>query len=155
MNFFKEFKEFALKGSVLDMAIGIVIGGAFQKIITSLVEDIIMPFTALFTGNVDYSDWVIHVSTAEIRIGAFITALISFLILALSVFLALKVIMRLNKRLEEVNKKVSKKIIKNKDGKEEEVDVEPLTKECPYCLSEISFKATRCPHCTSELKEEK
>ena len=156
MKFFKEFKEFALKGSVLDMAIGIVIGGAFQSIISSLVEDIIMPFTALFTGDVDYSDWVIHVSTAEIRIGSFITALISFLILALSVFLALKVVMRLNKRIEKVGEKVKKKV-KNAKGEEEEVevDVEPLTKECPYCLSEISYKATRCPHCTSELKEKK
>lgn len=150
MKFFKEFKEFALKGSVLDMAIGIVIGGAFQSIITSLVEDIIMPFTALFTGSVDYSDWVIHVSTAEIRIGAFITALISFLILALSVFLALKAVMRLN----NVGAKVGKKVKKGKKGEEEAV-VEPTTKTCPFCQSEISYKATRCPHCTSELKEEK
>lgn len=155
MKFFKEFKEFALKGSVIDMAIGIVIGGAFQSIISSLVEDIIMPFTALFTGSVDYSDWVIHVSTAEIRIGSFITALISFLILALSVFLALKVVMRLNKRLDKVSSKVKKKVKKGKKDEEEEVEVEPTTKECPYCLSEISYKATRCPHCTSELKEEK
>ena len=153
MGFFKEFKEFALKGSVMDMAIGIVIGGAFQSIITSLVQDIIMPFTALFTGSVDYSDWVIHVSTAEIRIGAFITALISFLILALSVFIALKIINRLNKSLDKVGAKVKKKVKKGKNG-EEEVEVEPTTKECPYCLSEISYKATRCPHCTSELKEE-
>ena len=99
MKFLKEFKEFALKGNVLDMAIGLVIGGAFQAIITSLVQDIIMPFTALFTGNVDYADWVIKVSNAEIRIGSFITALINFIILALSVFLALKVVMGINKRI--------------------------------------------------------
>ena len=150
MKFFKEFKEFALKGSVLDMAIGIVIGGAFQSIISSLVEDIIMPFTALFTGSVDYSNWVIHVSTAEIRIGSFITALISFLILALSVFLALKAVMKLN----NVTAKVGKKVKKGKKGEEEEV-VEPTTKVCPFCQSEISYKATKCPHCTSDLKEEK
>ena len=157
MKFFKEFKEFALKGNVLDMAIGLVIGGAFQSIITSLVEDIIMPFTALFTGSVDYADWVIKVSTAEIRIGSFITALINFLILALSVFLALKVVMGINKRLEQVNKevagKVTKKIKKNGKKVEEEVVVEPETKVCPYCLSEVKYKATKCPHCTSNLED--
>jgi len=153
MSFLKEFKEFALKGSVLDMAIGLVIGGAFQSIITSLVEDIIMPFTALFTGSVDYSDWVIKISTAEIKIGSFITALISFLILALSVFLALKVIMGINKRLDAMGQKVTKKIIKNDKGEDEEVEVEPETKTCPYCLSEVPYKATRCPHCTSELEK--
>ena len=92
MKFIKEFKDFAMKGNVMDMAVGLVIGGAFQSIIKSLVEDIIMPFTALFTGSVDYTDWVIEVSTAQIRIGSFITALINFLILALSIFLALKVV---------------------------------------------------------------
>ena len=157
MKFFKEFKEFALKGNVLDMAIGLVIGGAFQSIITSLVEDIIMPFTALFTGSVDYADWVIKVSTAEIRIGSFITALINFLILALSVFLALKVVMGINKRLDQVNKevagKVTKKIKKNGKKVEEEVVVEPETKVCPYCLSEVKYKATKCPHCTSNLED--
>lgn len=157
MKFFKEFKEFALKGNVLDMAIGLVIGGAFQTIITSLVEDIIMPFTALFTGSVDYADWVIKVSTAEIRIGSFITALINFIILALSVFLALKVVMGLNKRLDKMNKdaigKVTKKFVKNDKGEEEEVEVEPETKVCPYCLTEVKYKATRCPHCTSVLEE--
>lgn len=153
MSLLKEFKEFALKGSVLDMAIGIVIGGAFQSIITSLVEDIIMPFTALFTGSVDYSDWVIQVSTAEIRVGSFITALISFLILALSVFLALKAVMGINKKLDEMGQKVTKKIIKNDKGEDEEVEVEPETKTCPYCLSEVPYKATRCPHCTSELEK--
>ena len=157
MKFFKEFKEFALKGSVLDMAIGIVIGGAFQSIITSLVQDIIMPFTALFTGSVDYSDWIIKISTAEIKIGSFITALISFLILALSVFLALKAVMALSKRVEKMNKemagKITKKLKINENGEEEEIEVEPETKICPHCLTEIKYKATRCPHCTSELEK--
>ena len=158
MKFFKEFKEFALKGSVLDMAIGIVIGGAFQSIITSLVQDIIMPFTALFTGSVDYSDWVINISTAEIKIGSFITALISFLILALSVFLALKAIVTINKKLEQMNKEMSEKLgqklgIKKEEDNEEEK--EPETKICPYCLTEIKYKAKRCPHCTSELEDVK
>lgn len=112
MSFIQEFKEFALKGNILDMAIGIVIGGAFQKIITSLVEDIIMPFTALFTGSVDYSDWVIKISTAEIKIGSFLTSLISFFILALSVFLALKAVIAINKKVEKMNKNVTDKIAK-------------------------------------------
>lgn len=155
MKFFKEFKEFAMKGNVIDMAVGLVIGGAFQSIIKSLVEDIIMPFTALFTGNVDYTDWIINVSTAQIRIGSFITALINFLIIALSIFLALKVVMGINKRIEMMNKEVEGKIIqkfrkgKKNEKKEEE---EPETKVCPYCLSEVKFKATKCPHCTSELE---
>ena len=155
MKFFKEFKEFAMKGNVIDMAVGLVIGGAFQSIIKSLVEDIIMPFTALFTGNVDYTDWVINVSTAQIRIGSFITALINFLIIALSIFLALKVVMGINKRLEMMNKevegKISKKFRKGKKNEKKE-DEEPETKVCPYCLSEVKFKATKCPHCTSELE---
>lgn len=155
MKFFKEFKEFAMKGNVIDMAVGLVIGGAFQSIIKSLVEDIIMPFTALFTGNVDYTDWVINVSTAQIRIGSFITALINFLIIALSIFLALKVVMGINKRIEMMNKevegKISKKFRKGKKNKKKEEE-EPETKVCPYCLSEVKFKATKCPYCTSELE---
>lgn len=154
MKFIKEFKDFAMKGNVMDMAVGLVIGGAFQSIIKSLVEDIIMPFTALFTGSVDYTDWVIEVSTAQIRIGSFITALINFLILALSIFLALKVVNGINNRLERMNKEVEGKLAKRlkKGKKKEEVVVEPETKTCPYCLSEVKYKATRCPHCTSELK---
>ena len=154
MKFVKEFKEFAMKGNVMDMAVGLVIGGAFQSIIKSLVEDIIMPFTALFTGSVDYTDWVIEVSTAQIRIGSFITALINFLILALSIFLALKVVNGINNRLEKMNKEVEGKLAKKlkKGKKKEEVVVEPETKTCPYCLSEVKYKATRCPHCTSELE---
>lgn len=154
MKFVKEFKEFAMKGNVMDMAVGLVIGGAFQTIIKSLVEDIIMPFTALFTGSVDYTDWVIEVSTAQIRIGSFITALINFLILALSIFLALKVVNGINNRLEKMNKEVEGKLAKKlkKGKKKEEVVVEPETKTCPYCLSEVKYKATRCPHCTSELE---
>ena len=154
MKFIKEFKDFAMKGNVMDMAVGLVIGGAFQSIIKSLVEDIIMPFTTLFTVSVDYTDWVIEVSTVQIRIGSFITALINFLILALSIFLALKVVNGINNRLERMNKEVEGKLAKKlKKGKKKEDDVvEPETKTCPYCLSEVKYKATRCPHCTSELK---
>ena len=141
MKFIKEFKDFAMKGNVMDMAVGLVIGGAFQSIIKSLVEDIIMPFTALFTGSVDYTDWVIEVSTAQIRIGSFITALINFLILALSIFLALKVVNEINDRLEKMNKEVEVKLAKKlkKGKKKEEVVVEPETKTCPYCLSEVKY----------------
>ena len=154
MQIIKEFKDFAMKGNVMDMAVGLVIGGAFQSIIKSLVEDIIMPFTTLFTGSVDYTDWVIEVSTVQIRIGSFITALINFLILALSIFLALKVVNGINNRLERMNKEVEGKLAKKlkKGKKKEDVVVEPETKTCPYCLSEVKYKATRCPHCTSELK---
>lgn len=154
MKFIKEFKDFAMKGNVMDMAVGLVIGGAFQSIIKSLVEDIIMPFTTLFTGSVDYTDWVIEVSTVQIRIGSFITALINFLILALSIFLALKVVNGINNRLERMNKEVEGKLAKKlkKGKKKEDVVVEPETKTCLYCLSEVKYKATRCPHCTSELK---
>ena len=112
MKVLKEFKEFAMKGNILDMAIGLVIGGAFQSIIKSLVEDVIMPFTALFTGNVDYTNWVINVSTAQIKIGSFITALINFLIIALSIFIALKVVVSINRRFEEMNKEVTGKLNK-------------------------------------------
>lgn len=154
MKLIKEFKEFAMKGNVMDMAVGLVIGGAFQSIIKSLVEDIIMPFTALFTGSVDYTNWVIQISSAQIRIGSFVTALINFLILALSIFLALKVVNEINNKLEKMNKEVENKIVnKLRKGKKEEVVVtEPETKTCPYCLSEVKYKATRCPHCTSELE---
>lgn len=154
MKLIKEFKEFAMKGNVMDMAVGLVIGGAFQSIIKSLVEDIIMPFTALFTGSVDYTNWVIQISSAQIRIGSFVTALINFLILALSIFLTLKVINEINNKLEKMNKEVENKIVnKLRKGKKEEVVVtEPETKTCPYCLSEVKYKATRCPHCTSELE---
>ena len=91
MAFFKEFKEFAMKGNVIDLAVGVVIGGAFQGIVNSLVKDIIMPLTAIFTGNVDYSTWVISLAggNVQIGIGSFLNAVINFLIIALSIFIAL------------------------------------------------------------------
>lgn len=156
MKFFKEFKDFAIKGNVMDMAIGLVIGSAFQSIIKSLVEDVIMPFTALFTGNVDYTNWVIQISNVQIKIGSFITAIINFLIIALSIFIALKCIIKINKHLEKVNKEVEERIakrIKKKKGDEDVNDIaEPTTKVCPYCLSEIKYKAIKCPNCTSDLE---
>lgn len=154
MKFVKEFKEFAMKGNVMDMAIGLVIGSAFQSIIKSLVEDVIMPFTALFTGNVDYTSWVIQISNVQIRIGSFVTAIINFLIIALSIFLALKCIVKINKHLEKMNKEVEERLVRKIiKKKEDDVPEEPLTKVCPYCLSEIKYKAIKCPNCTSDLKE--
>ncbi len=162
MSFLKEFKEFALKGNAMDLAVGVVIGGAFQSIVNSLVNDIIMPFTAIFTGNIHYSEWTIKVAggAAEIGIGSFINALVNFLIIALSIFFALKYINKINKKLEELNKEAFSKIKKkakkgNKENEEiaEEVEVEPTTKFCPYCLSEIPYKAIKCSHCASDLQD--
>ena len=163
MSFFKEFKEFALKGNAIDLAVGVVIGGAFQAIVNSLVNDIIMPFTAIFTGNIDYSQWKIVIAggAAEIGIGSFINALINFFIIALSIFFAIKYVKKLEHFNLEAVEKIAKKAKKGKKGKVkeevkevevvEEAAVEPTVKTCPYCLSEIPYKATRCAHCTSEL----
>lgn len=153
----KEFKEFAMKGNIMDMAIGVIIGGAFQKIVTSLVNDIIMPAIAVFTGKVDFSDLVITVGNSSIKYGAFITTIVDFLIIAFSIFIAIRSITKLNDRTKENMEKMAKKnnFFKNKK-KKEEPKPEPTTKVCKYCLSEINIKASRCPHCTSDLvdKEE-
>lgn len=151
----KEFKEFALKGNIMDMAIGVIIGGAFQKIVTSLVNDIIMPAISIFTGKVDFSDLVVTVGNSSIKYGSFITTIVDFLIIAFSIFIAIRTINKLNDRAKQDLDKMSKKskFFKGKKKKEEPIP-EPTTKVCPYCLSEINIKATRCPHCTSELKIE-
>ena len=153
----KEFKEFATRGNIIDLAVGVVIGGAFQKIITSLVEDIIMPCVSILTGKVDFSDMILEVGDASIRYGNFITAIVNFLIIAFSIFLAVKYINKLNKKMEDIkfgkiDSIVSK--INKKDNKNEEPVPEPTVKICPYCYSEINYKASKCPNCTSELKEE-
>lgn len=161
----KEFKEFATRGNIMDMAIGVIIGGAFQKIVTSLVNDIIMPTVAIFTGKVDFSDLIFTVGNASIKYGAFITAIIDFLIIAFSIFIAIKTANTINKRMEKIAKgeldklnKKTKKLLKNKKGKQESEELEvieetPETKTCPYCFSEINYNATKCPHCTSDLVE--
>ena len=151
---FKEFKEFALKGNVMDLAIGVVIGGAFQKIVTSLVEDIIMPIVSIITGKVDFTDMVIKIGNATIKYGNFITAIVNFLIIAFSIFIVVKYLNKLNnlKNIgEDLALKLDKKGKFKKHKKDEEAVVEPETKICPYCLAEIKYKATRCPNCTSEL----
>lgn len=159
-NTLKEFKEFALKGNIMDMAIGVVIGGAFQKIVNSLVNDIIMPAISILIGKVAFTDMVLNVGSASIKYGNFITTIVDFLIIAFSIFIAIKYVNKLNK-LKDISEEVAVKLDKKgtvkkyiKEKKEEEVK-EPETKICPYCLTEIKYHATRCPNCTSELTDQK
>ena len=154
----KEFKEFAMRGNIMDLAIGVVIGGAFQKIVTSLVEDIIMPAISILTGKVDSSDMVLTIGDASIKYGNFITTIVNFLIIAFSIFLVVKYINKLNK-LKELGDIAATKLDKKgrfKKKKIEEVveEKKPENKICPYCYSEIKYEATRCPHCTSVIEQE-
>lgn len=165
----KEFKEFATKGNVVDLAIGVIIGGGFQKIVNSLVNDIIMPFISIFTGKIDFNDMMINIGNTSIKYGSFITNTINFLIIAFSVFLMVRYVNKINKALEEkaklmtedFNKKLEKqpKFFKFKNKKKNSVKEDtvtaPTTKVCPYCLSEINIRASRCPHCTSVLEDKK
>ena len=146
----QEFKDFINRGSVLDMAVGIIIGAAFGTVISSLVKDIIMPPIGLLLGGVDFSDLFItlkegaqagpyatlaaaqEAGAVTISYGLFINAVISFLIVAFAVFLLIRAINRLQKQ-------------------EEEAPAEPTTKSCTFCCTDVPIKATRCPHCTSEL----
>ena len=156
----KEFKEFATRGNIMDMAIGVVIGGAFQSIVNSLVNDIIMPAVSILTGKVDFSNMVFTVNDVSITYGNFITAIVNFLIIAFSMFLAITYINKLNKKMEDLKHgqidKITAKLLKknkkkNAEEQKEEVPAEPLVKTCPYCYSEINYKATKCPHCTSDV----
>ena len=154
----KEFKEFATRGNIMDMAIGVVIGGAFQSIVNSLVNDIIMPAVSMLTGKVDFSNMVFTVNDVSIKYGNFITAIVNFLIIAFSIFLAITYINKLNKKMEDIKHgqldKITSKLLKKNKKKEEnaeETPAEPLVKTCPYCYSEINYKATKCPHCTSDV----
>jgi large conductance mechanosensitive channel len=149
-GFIGEFKKFIMRGNVLDMAVGVIIGGAFQAIISSLVNDIIMPVITLLTGGIDFTDWFVALNgesyasleaaqeagAATLNYGVFITAVINFLLMAIVVFLIVKA---MNKESEKVTKKKE--------------DAPKTTKICPFCKSEINIEATRCPHCTSELKD--
>ncbi|MEE4178695.1 MAG: large conductance mechanosensitive channel protein MscL [Bacteroides sp.] len=146
-SFTKEFKEFAVKGNVIDMAVGIIIGGAFGKIISSLVSDIIMPPIGKLLGGVDFANLfytlgdVSYATLAEateagaatINYGVFINTVIDFLLIALSIFFVIRWINKLKKKEAPAPAP------------------EPTTKECPYCLTQIPIKATRCPNCTSQL----
>ena len=150
-GFMKEFKEFAMKGNVVDLAIGMVIGSAFTSIVNSLVNDIITPLIGAITGGLDFSEWFIsldgtkYASLAEAKdagaailtYGNFITAVLNFLIVAFAIFIVFKKILVPHHKKEKVA----------------EATPAPVTeKECPYCKSVININATRCPHCTSELK---
>ena len=158
----KEFKEFALKGNIIDLAVGVIIGGAFQKIVNSLVNDIIMPTIAIFTGKVDYTELAITIGESSIKYGSFITAVINFLIIALSIFLMIKYVNKLNSKLEKMKEEELKKLENKGIFKRRKTDIvpeetekeEPTTKVCPYCYTEIHIKATKCPHCISELEEQ-
>ena len=144
-----EFKEFIMRGNVLDMAVGVIIGGAFQKIISSLVNDVIMPVITLCTGGIDFTNWFIaldgnHYDTLQAAIdakastlnyGTFLTEIINFIIMAFIIFMMVKTMNSLSKR-----------------GKNPEAEPEaPAVKICPYCKTEIAAEASRCPHCTSQL----
>jgi large conductance mechanosensitive channel len=143
----REFKEFAMRGNALDMAIGIIIGAVFGKIVSSFVNDILMPPIGLLLGGVDFSDLFINLSgkpyaslaeakaagAATINYGVFLNTVLDFVIVAFAVFLLVRQVNRLRRQPEPA-------------------PAAPTTKECPYCLSVISLRATRCPYCTSDLQ---
>ena len=151
--FLGEFKKFIMRGNVIDLAVGVIIGGAFQAIVNSLVNDVVSPVISLATKGVNFADKFILLTADEVTFataeaakeagyatlnyGAFITAVINFLIMATVIFLLVKGI----NKLRTINEKPAE-------------PATPTTKKCPYCLSEIAIEASRCPHCTSELKEE-
>ena len=149
-GFAAEFKKFIMRGNVIDLAVGVIIGGAFQAIVKSLVDDIIMPVVGLATKGIDFTNWFIaldgnkyetlelakEAGAATLNFGSFISAILNFLIMALVIFIFVKAI---NTVAEKARKP--------------EAPAEPTTKKCPYCKSEISIEATRFPNCTSQLEE--
>lgn len=149
-----EFKQFIMRGNVIDMAVGIIIGGAFTKIVNSMVADVLMPLVGLAIGQVDFSNWFIVVKAGAngarnfatmaeaqaagattVNLGLFLNAVVSFLIVAACIFALIKFINKLNSL-----------------GKKEEAAAAPTTKKCPFCFSDIALEAVRCPHCTAEIK---
>ncbi len=148
-----EFKVFIMRGNVLDLAVGVIIGGAFQGIINSLVNDVMMPLITLCTGGINFTDWFIaldgnhyvtlaaaqQVGAATLNYGTFLTEVINFLIMAFVIFMMVKTM----------------NAIAARGKKAEATETEVTTKECPFCKSTISLAATRCPHCTSELTNQK
>ena len=147
MGIVSEFKEFAMKGNVVDLAVGVIIGGAFGKIVDSFVKDVVMPIIGRMLGGVDFKHLYLNLGdkvfetleAAEkagapiVKYGAFINSVVDFVIIAFAIFMAIKVMNRL-KRAEEAPAAA------------------PTTRECPHCLSAIPLKASRCPHCTSQLQ---
>lgn len=151
-GFFGEFKKFIMRGNVIDLAVGVIIGGAFQAIVNSLVNDIVSPVLSLITKGVNFADKFIVLTKEEVTFatveaakeagyatlnyGGFITAIINFLIMAFVIFLLVKAINKISDM-----------------GKKKEVLAAPTTKKCPYCKSEISIEAVKCPNCTSDIAE--
>lgn len=147
MKMAKEFKEFAMRGNVVDLAVGVIIGGAFGKIVTSLVNDIIMPPIGMILGGKEFKELKIYLEKTEglsgdelaavpaIHYGQFINIVLDFLIVAMAIFFLVKGINRLRRK-----------------QKQEEAAPAPTEKECPHCLSKVPIKATRCKHCTSQLQ---
>lgn len=145
-KFFAEFKKFALKGNMIDLAVGVIVGGAFNGLVTSLVNDIIMPVLSLFTGKLDFANWFValdgetyatieaakEAGAATLNYGNFISGIINFIIMAFVVFMLVKAINKLKK---------------------DEPAPAPTTKKCPFCKTDIPLEATKCPHCTSALEE--
>ena len=127
----KEFREFAMRGNVVDLAIAVIIGGAFGKIITSLVSDVLMPLIGLVLGGINFSEQAIVFGDAMIRWGAFVQSILDFIIIAVVIFMLVRTLNRF---------------------KQPAPAAAPTTKECPYCFTTIPLKAVRCPNCTSELK---
>lgn len=150
-NMLSEFKKFVMRGNVIDMAVGIIIGGAFTKIVNSMVADIMMPPLGLLLGKVDFSNWFVVIKqgttagpyttmadaqaagATTLNLGLFLNAVISFIIVAFCIFLLIKAINKLN-------------------SPKEQAAIQVTTKKCPFCCSDIPLEATRCPHCTSEIK---
>lgn len=136
MKLVKDFKEFIARGNVMDMAVGVIIGGAFTGIVNSLVDDIFMPVLGLLTGGVNFGALCIQIGPGEedvLRYGGFIAAVINFLLIALVLFLIVRAFNRFHRQKEDPAPA-------------------PATKACPYCKSDIPLEATRCPHCTSQLE---
>ncbi len=134
-NFLNEFKEFAMRGNVMDLAVGIIIGSAFTAIVTSLVDDILSPIIGLLV-RVNFNDLVLYIGDIALNIGAFIMAVINFIIVAFALFVIIKTL----------NKAASL-------TKKPEPEAAPTTKVCPFCKSEINIEAVKCPCCTSALDE--
>lgn len=151
-GFINEFKTFIMRGNVMDMAVGVIIGGAFQQIINSMVNDIIMPLISKITGGIDFTNWFIaldggeyatlaaaqEAGAATLNYGTFITVVINFLLMALVIFCFVKFMNSLSEKARP---------------KKEEAPAAPTTKVCPFCKTEIHIEASRCPHCTSVIEE--
>ncbi len=131
----EDFKKFIMRGNVMDLAVAVIIGGAFGKIVTSLVDDIIMPLIGLIIGGIDFTGLKLTVGSAAVNYGTFIQNIVDFIIIAFVIFLMVRGLSGLEKMRAKPAPAAA-----------------PTTKECPYCFSTIAIKATRCPNCTSEIK---